>query len=296
MTEGSETGPAKQRIDRACVKGSMTLQSEHHTPGNSGSQDPFDGTAGYYARYRYDYPDEIAEIVATTFGLDGTGRLLDVGCGTGKLTFLLKPMFQEAVGIDRSAGMLAEAERQATSRGVSGMKWVLGSAEDATEGLGEFRLVSCGEAFHWMDREKALITWHGLLEKQGGLAIVSTGGGSASGPEPWQQAMWEVIHRWLGPRRRNADWQERIVKRHEEVIEASGLFQLVSYSHVDHTGVRDLDSVLGFLYSTSFCNKGLLGENVPRFEEDLRRSLLQVEPSGRFTELLEAEYILAKRI
>lgn len=274
----------------------MTLQDEHHTPGESGSQDPFAGTAEYYARYRYDYPDEIAGKVATTFGLDGTGRLLDAGCGTGKLTFLLKPLFADVVGIDRSAGMLAEAERQARERGISGVRWVLGGAEDAGEELGVFRLVSCGEAFHWMDHDKALMTWHRLLEKQGGLAVVSTGGGSASGPELWQQAIWEVIHRWLGPRRRNAEWQERSVKRHEEVIEASGLFQLVSFGCVEHTGVRDLDSVLGFLYSTSFCNKGLLGKNVPRFEEDLRRSLLQVEPSGRFTELLKAEYILAKRI
>lgn len=266
-----------------------------HGLGQSSVYDPFGGTAGYYASYRYDYPVQIAQIIASAFGLDGKGRLLDVGCGTGKLAFLLKPLFEQVVGIDRSASMLAEAESQAKYQGITGISWVLGPAEDAGVDLGAFRLVSCGDAFHWMDREKALVAWHGLLEECGGLVIVGAGGGSASGPGPWQVAMWEVIHRHLGPQRRNAEWQERTAKRHEEVIRESGLFRLVSIGHVEHTGVRDLDSVLGFLYSTSFCNKGLLGDDLPRFEEDFRRTLLAVEPSGRFTEALRAEYILAQR-
>lgn len=261
----------------------------------SSAYDPFAGTAGYYACHRHDYPVQIAQIIASAFGLDGRGRLLDAGCGTGKLTFLLKPLFEQAVGVDRSAAMLAEAERQAKRQGIAGISWVLGTAEDAGADLGKFRLVSCGDAFHWMDREKALTTWHGLLEQRGGLAVVGAGGGSGSGPEPWQVAMWEVIHRHLGPRRHNAEWQERTTKRHEEVIRESGLFRLISVGHVEHTGVRDFDSVLGFLYSTSFCNKGLLGDNVPRFEEDLHRSLLRAEPSDRFAEPLRAEYILAQR-
>jgi len=265
-----------------------------HGLGQSSVYDAFAGTAGYYARYRFDYPVQIAQIIGSAFGLDGKGRLLDAGCGTGKLTFLLKPLFEQAVGVDRSAGMLTEAERQAKSQGITGIRWVVSPAEDAGADLGEFRLVSCGDAFHWMDRDKALTAWHGLLEQRGGLAVVGAGGGSASGPEPWQVAMWEVIHRHLGPRRRNAEWQERTTKRHEEVIRESGLFRLVSLGHVEHTGVRDFDSVLGFLYSTSFCNKSLLGDKVPRFEEDLRRSLLHVEPSGRFAEPLRAEYILAQ--
>jgi SAM-dependent methyltransferase len=273
---------------------SILSQSEHDIKKPS-PQDPFEGRAEYYV-YRYDYPAEIAQVIATTFDLDGRGRLLDVGCGTGKLAFLLRPLFEEVVGIDRSADMLLEAERQAIRQGIAGMKWVLGDAEEVGNDLGRFRLVSCGDAFHWMDRGRALKAWHAQLEEEGGLALVSAGGGSGSGPEPWQIAMWEVIHRHLGPRRRNAEWQERMAKRHEEVVQESGLFRLVSLDYVEHFGVRDFESVLGFLYSTSFCGKALLGDNAPRFEEDLRESLLRAEPSGRFTEKLQAEYILAQRV
>ena len=40
----------------------------------------FKGTAPYYARYRPGYPPELLVRLAAAAGLDGTGRLLDLGC------------------------------------------------------------------------------------------------------------------------------------------------------------------------------------------------------------------------
>jgi hypothetical protein len=41
----------------------------------------FAGTAYYYARYRGPYPTALIADIVTHFGLDGAGRLLDLGCG-----------------------------------------------------------------------------------------------------------------------------------------------------------------------------------------------------------------------
>ncbi|MEU2257044.1 hypothetical protein [Nocardia xishanensis] len=55
----------------------MTDSLEHSNGG------PFTGTAWHYARYRPSYPDVFIDDVIQSFGLDGTGCLLDLGCGTG---------------------------------------------------------------------------------------------------------------------------------------------------------------------------------------------------------------------
>jgi 2-polyprenyl-3-methyl-5-hydroxy-6-metoxy-1,4-benzoquinol methylase len=44
----------------------------------------------------------------TELGLDGTGTLVDVGCGPGVLAVQLAPLFEVVIGIDPGPAMLAE--------------------------------------------------------------------------------------------------------------------------------------------------------------------------------------------
>src|SRR3954454_2457745 len=82
------------------------------------------GSAAYYADGRVPYPAAVADALAADLGLDGTGRLLDVGCGPGSLTLLLAGRFAAAVGVDADADMLAEAARRAEAAGVGNVGWV----------------------------------------------------------------------------------------------------------------------------------------------------------------------------
>lgn len=43
-----------------------------------------------------------------------------------------------------------------------------------------------------------------------------------------------------------------------------------------------IDEILGGLYSTTFASKPVLGDNQPAFEEELRDSLLKLNPLGQF--------------
>ena len=254
--------------------------------------DAYLGTAQYYARYRNDYPQEIVERIRAGFGLDGRGRLLDLGCGTGKLLLALASLFEEVVGLDPSKDMLREADRQCAQARVPNVRFVNGIAEDIGPELGVFRLVTFGEAFHWMDRDRVLSKCHDLIAPGGGIVIAGAGG-SPYGPEPWREAMWTVVKRWLGEERRNAHWlTDR--RRHEEVL-ADSRFVVFDQRDLTYTYTRDVGSILGYLYSTSFCNRELLGDNVGGFEEDMRDALLRVNPSGLFSETCHPQYILARK-
>ena len=69
------------------------------------------GSAPFYSVGRMSYPDGLAEALRRELGLDGSQRLLDVGCGPGSLTLLLAPFVATAVGIDADCEMVREAAR-----------------------------------------------------------------------------------------------------------------------------------------------------------------------------------------
>ncbi|NRN67877.1 hypothetical protein GC106_51180 [Kibdelosporangium sp. 4NS15] len=106
-------------------------------------------SAVYYSRGRLPYPPALAGAMATELGLDGTGRLLDVGCGPGSLTLLLADKFEQALGIDADPDMITEATRLAA--GKPNTRWLHMRAEDLPAGLGTFRLITFAQSFHWMN-------------------------------------------------------------------------------------------------------------------------------------------------
>ncbi|MDP4510159.1 class I SAM-dependent methyltransferase [Nonomuraea turcica] len=73
----------------------------------------FTGTSAFYTRFRPGYLKVFFDDVIQRFGLDGSGRLLDLGCGTGQLTIPLADHVAEATGMDPEPDMLTEAAQHA---------------------------------------------------------------------------------------------------------------------------------------------------------------------------------------
>jgi SAM-dependent methyltransferase len=259
--------------------------------------DIFASTAGYYARYRRGYPPALFAHLRATFGLDGTGRLLDLGCGTGEVARPLHTDFAEIVGVDTSPEMIAEAQRQADRDEITNIQWHCLPAEEISDRLGRFRLVTLGNSFHWMRHDEVLAKAHALVEPGGGVAILGNPGFVWGGVNPWEEVVREVVIRWLGPRRRTsagffpADEGNAWV----EAALARSPFTDLESSEFHWERPVDVDGILGELYSTSFANHALLGDRADAFAADLRQALLALEPSGQFVQSVQTGCLVAHK-
>ena len=144
------------------------------------------GSAAHYRCGRPAYSPELEAVLMRETGLDGKGRLLDAGCGPGVLTVRLAHLFEQAVGLDPDAAMLAEGRRAAAERKAMNIRWVRGLAEDLPAvAPGPYQLVTFGQSFHWTDEQRVAETVFDMLEPGGALAlIVHTVTGRPRPPDP----------------------------------------------------------------------------------------------------------------
>ncbi|MET9480197.1 class I SAM-dependent methyltransferase [Streptomyces sp. NPDC006638] len=254
----------------------------------------FLGSAPYYWRGRLPYAPGLPGVLAETLGLDGRGRLLDVGCGPGTVALSLAYLFGEVVGVDPDHGMVAEAERRAGEAGVSTrIRWVRARAEELPAGLGTFTVATFGQSFHWMDRDPVASAVKDMLVPGGALlhiADLKTESRTADGlPHPAvpYAAVTSLTGRYLGPVRRAG----RGVRPHGTPGEETAVLTRAGFAGPrrlvvpgGQALVRTREDVVAWVFSHSFSAPHLFGGRRDAFEADLDRLLREASPSGRFSE------------
>ncbi|WP_171011443.1 class I SAM-dependent methyltransferase [Haloimpatiens lingqiaonensis] len=259
------------------------------------SEDPFKATSKYYSQYRIGYPKEFINIFLKEANIESYEKLLDIGCGTGKLTFALSSKFKEVIALDISSEMLKEAGIQRKSLNLQNIQLINCPAENISPKIGKFNLITCGEAFHWMNREKVAKRSYKLLNKKGVFAILGSNTGSVwSLSEPWHKPVLDVIQFWLGDKRKNAYWMRKMHIKHEDILRKYR-FKNIRRGIYQFNYTWTIESIIGNLYSTSFCNVELLGDNLKYFERDLVKVLKNFNIKGEYEELIQVYYIIANK-
>jgi SAM-dependent methyltransferase len=257
------------------------------------------GSAAYYVQGRVSYTQELVDALVAQLDLDGSGRLLDVGCGPGSLTLLLAPWFEQATGLDADAEMLAEGARQAEAAGITNVDWVNLRAEDLLPDLGPFCAVTLAQSFHWMDRARVARLLRGVLTTDGVVVHLhaTTHEGVAGDlplphPRPPGREIDGLVKRFLGPRRRagqgslpEVSISEADRGSHEaEIYRAAGFSGPTRIEVPGPVVIRSADDVVASMFSLSSAAPHLFGDRVDDFETALRELLAEVSPEGRFSE------------
>lgn len=252
----------------------------------------FQGTAWYYARYRKPYPPALFDLIRGTFSLDGTGRLLDLGAGTGELSVPLRGDFEKVIAVEPDPEMVTEGKRHTAEACAGNIAWVQTTAEAFEEHPQSFRLVTIGTALHWMDLDTVLSKVHALLVPGGGLVIPSRKS-FWTGKANWQQEVVRLVKKYLGDERRAGKGTfARDTRRFEDML-AEISFSKIEKHVIKEPAVWNIEQIIGRLYSTSFARRELFGDRLSAFERELKTLLRELNHSGRFQDENPIDLLLA---
>ena len=135
----------------------------------------FGPAAADYATFSYHAAGPDLAPMLAAGEMDGSERVLDLGCGPGHAALLFAPGAREVVALDPTPEMLDQARRLAAERGVTNVSFELGTAEQIRFSDGGFdRVISRQSAHHWKDLRAVLAEIDRVLSAAGLFVLIDT--------------------------------------------------------------------------------------------------------------------------
>lgn len=246
----------------------------------------FSGAAKFYRQYRPGIPQSVASVLDTAVAVHAPRRLLDVGTGTGLVVEALLGRFDDIIAIDNDADMLAAAGAALRPILPIGTRLELKqtTAEQFTAPEGwTADLATICRAFHWLDQRAVLARLDAQVSPAGAVAIF----GDSSfwvATTPWQTLVRSIIQDYLGEVRRAGSGTFNHHDHPYGEIMSESAFNDVSEVTVPVQRTWTTESILGYLYSTSFAAPVLFGHRLAEFDATVRTRLADLSEDGTFVE------------
>lgn len=163
------------------------------------SKNWFDQGGQAYARFRPEYPPELATYLASI--APDTSLAVDIGCGTGQLTRQLAAHFDRVIGVDPSADQITHAAPLAN------LSYACAQAENLPLAERSASLITAAQAAHWFDLPRFYAEVRRVAGPQAILALISYGVLRLEGPlgERFGEFYWNEIGPFWPPERKLVD-------------------------------------------------------------------------------------------
>ena len=137
----------------------------------------FDSASDFYQRARPDYPPALIERILNVTELAPDGRVLEVGCATGKATLPFAQRGFRITCVEPGPALAAAARRNLV--GFDAVKIEQVRFEDWVPGPGSFDLVIAAASWSWVDPDVRYRKAADVLRPGGYLAIYASAPASA---------------------------------------------------------------------------------------------------------------------
>ncbi|WP_449619766.1 class I SAM-dependent methyltransferase [Robertmurraya sp. Marseille-Q9965] len=134
---------------------------------NRNNIDRFTGFGALYDRNRPSAPEEVVKIL-TNYLKDKPKLVIDVGCGTGLSSFIWHGVAEKIIGAEPNDDMRKVAESRLEEDGaptnlsfVKALSHQLGLPDESAD------IITCSQAFHWMEPESTLKEFARILRPNG---------------------------------------------------------------------------------------------------------------------------------
>lgn len=132
----------------------------------------FDSQAELYDLARPDYPEKMIQDIVRVCGIKSGTRILEIGSGTGKLTFPLLATGASITAVEPGVKLAAFLEKKVAS--VENVAVVNRDFESFSQRPSGFDVVVAATSYHWLEPGTRVGKIASILNDSGRLAIIDT--------------------------------------------------------------------------------------------------------------------------